>query len=191
MSNVGSTPLVLNASPLLASATLCAPVDVDLPISSTSRSLGRAPPREARRRTLNRPSPWDGEGEVVFERTDLLRDGVRSFHAATMFRTDVSGDRGDVWGRRSDEAVGVAVVVKPVKVLLYVPDVEVPGPVYVLGPLRDRMNVSVLVGTKRESEDRVVPRAGGDINEDIVVTGSEADRDEPVLLFVGEEGREL
>ena len=65
----------------------------------------------------------------MLDRIDLLSDGVRSFHAATMLRTDVSGDRGDVCGRRREEAVGVAVVVKPVKVFVYVPEVVVPEPV--------------------------------------------------------------
>lgn len=50
----------------------------------------------------------------------LLPSGVRSFHAATMLRTDVSGERGDVCGRRSDDAVGV-----PVKVFVLVVGVRV------------------------------------------------------------------
>ena len=53
------------------------------------------------------------------------------------------------------------------------------------------MNVPLDVGTKLESEDRVVPRAGGDMSEDVAVIGPEDDTDEPALLFVGEEGREL
>ena len=35
--------------------------------------------------------------------------GVRSFHAATIFRTEVRGDWGDICGRRSGDAVGVTV----------------------------------------------------------------------------------
>ena len=76
-------------------------------------------PRSARLRTLKSPSPCVGDGLVAAERTDLPSDGVRSFHAATMLRTDVSGERGDVCGRRSEDAVGVAVDVKPVNVFEY------------------------------------------------------------------------
>jgi len=43
--------------------------------------------------------------------------GVRSFQAATMLRTEVSGERGEVCGRRRGDAVGVPVkVAVPVKV---------------------------------------------------------------------------
>ena len=49
----------------------------------------------------------------MLDRADFPSEGVRSFHAATMFLTEVSGERGDVCGLRRDEAVGVAVVVKP------------------------------------------------------------------------------
>ena len=123
----------------------------------------------------------------------MLSEGVRSFHAATMFRTEVRGERGEVWGRRREEAVGVAVVVKPVNVFVfvYVPEVAVPEGVYVLVPLRVWVNVPLLVGKKRESVDSVVPRAEGDMREDVAVIGPEDDTDEPALLLVGDEGREL
>lgn len=120
ISNVaGSIPLVLIvASPLvLARASAALSPSSNLPISLDVPSLRRAAPRSARLRKLKRPSPpCVGDGDVVFERIDLLNDGVRSFHAATILRTEVSGERGEVCGRRREDAVGVAVVVKPVNV---------------------------------------------------------------------------
>lgn len=212
MSNVaGSIPLVLNvASPLVlrpASPTLSpsAPPSIGLPCSSTAPSASsrrRAAPRSARLRKLKRPSPpCVGEGDVAVERTDLPSEGVRSFHAATMLRTEVSGERGDVCGRRSDDAVGVAVVVKPVNVFEYEPvPVTDPGAelppepvrVYVSVVVRVWVNVLLVVGVNRESDVRGVPREGGESTEDIVAMGPEDDTEEPaLLLFVGEEGREL
>lgn len=47
---------------------------------------------------------------------DFAREGVRSFHAATMLRTEVSGERGDACERRRDP-VGVSV---PVFVMVFV-----------------------------------------------------------------------
>ena len=35
------------------------------------------------------------------------RAGIRSFHAATMFQTEVRGERSDVCGRHKDETVRV------------------------------------------------------------------------------------
>lgn len=40
----------------------------------------------------------------------LSRDGVRSFHAEIILRTDIKGERGDVCGRRREETVGVTLV---------------------------------------------------------------------------------
>ena len=52
--------------------------------------------------------------------------------------------------------------------------------------------VLLVVGVKRESDVRGVPREGGESTEDIVVIGPEDETAEPaLLLFVGEEGREL
>lgn len=48
--------------------------------------------------------------------------GVLSFHAATMFRTEVSGDRGEIFcGRLSEEPVGVVPVPVNVSLSVYVP----------------------------------------------------------------------
>ena len=53
------------------------------------------------------------------------------------------------------------------------------------------MKVPLLVG-RRESADRVAdPRGGGERREDMVVIGPDDDTDDPALLFVGEDGREL
>ena len=49
----------------------------------------------------------------------------------------------------------------------------------------------LLIGGKRESEEKVMPRAGGDVNDDVVVIGPLDETDEPALLLVGDEGREL
>ena len=130
MLSVVASPLVLiPASPPPSLSPSSPPTG--LPCLSTApnaRSRSLAVPRSARLRTLNNPSPCVGDGDVAAERADLPSDGVRSFHAATMLRTDVSGERGDVCGRRSEDAVGVAVDVKPVNVFEYVP-VPVPVPV--------------------------------------------------------------
>ena len=72
--------------------------------------------RSDRRR--NSPSPEAGgedDGALDFE-----REGVLSFHALTMFLTDVVGERGDRCGRRIEEAVGVTVPEAEVKVLVKV-----------------------------------------------------------------------
>ena len=47
----------------------------------------------------------------------------------------------------------------------------------------------LVVGWKRESEDSV--RMGGDTIEDMVVIGPEDETDEPALLLVVDDGREL
>lgn len=116
-----------------------------------------------------------------------------------MLRTEVSGERGDVCGRRSDE-VGVAVDVKPVNVFEYEPvpvtepDAELPPEivrVWASVPERVWVNVLLVVGVKRDSEVSGVPRYVGETIEDIVVMGPEDDTEEPPLLLVGEEGREL
>lgn len=184
------------ASPLVLMPASYPPPSTRRPLSSSppnARSLNRAFPRSARLRRLKRPSPCVGEGDVLLDRTDLPRDGVRSFQAATMFLTEVSGDRGDVCGLRNEDAVGVAVVVKPELVKVFVLVYELvavgPVPVKVLGPLRVCVNVPLLVGGNRESADRDVgPRGGGERREDI---GPEDDTVDPDLLLVGDDGREL
>lgn len=92
MLSVGS-PLVLAPAPTVLSAP-----SIGMPCSSTSPDpLRRAAPRSARLRRLNKPSsPCVGEGVAPAERLDFPREGVRSFHAATILRTEVRGERGDV-----------------------------------------------------------------------------------------------
>jgi hypothetical protein len=70
---------------------------------------------------LIKPSPAP-VGEVMTESVvaPAALVGVRSFQAATIFRTELNGDRGEAWGRRRDDMVGVAVKVSvgvPVNVL--------------------------------------------------------------------------
>lgn len=103
-------------------------------------SLSRASPLSARRRKLNKPSSCPVVCACtggVFGSPPLRgvpSDGVRCFHAATMLRTEVNGERGEVCGRRSGVCVGVvvpvSVSVNPVRVLplVYV----LLAPVYVL-----------------------------------------------------------
>lgn len=76
------------------------PLEFSAPSGTRSRWLARL---------LRLNSPWPlvpGPvllgGEVVVSEGDfgvLSRDGVRSFHAAIILRTDVKGERGDVCGR--------------------------------------------------------------------------------------------
>ena len=109
---------------------------------------------------------------VVFPR------GVRSFHAATMLRTEVRGERGDVCGRRKDETVGetaeeLVALLAPAKVLEKVLAKSVGLSRVALLPV---VAVSPLVGgAKRDEADR------GSETEEMV---------EPALLFAGDEGRE-
>ncbi len=108
--------------------------------------------------------------------------GVRSFHALTMFLTDVGVERGECRGRRIEEAVGVAVPEVDVNVLVNV-RVFV-ALLFEKGPLLVRVNVWELeVGVKRDSLDTDDDERGaGDC--------SSLPKEEPYLLFVGEEGRE-
>lgn len=183
-----------------------------LPLAAESRS--RMLPRSALLLRLNKPSPLPG-GDVASpdvadpgadERPDLIVDGVLSFQAATILRTDVSGERGDVCGRRR-EPVGVSVPeFVLVKVFVFVPEgvnvlvfvwvnvfvlVLVYVLVYALGlrypvPVR----VSVVVGLRTldvASDSDVAPLVGGERNDDIEI-GPEPEDTE---LFVGDEGLEL
>jgi hypothetical protein len=72
-------------------------------------SLRRLLPLSARRRRLNRPSSLGDVERVDSLYVFLLDSGSceRSFHAAMMFRTDVSGERGGLSGRRRDVVVEV------------------------------------------------------------------------------------
>jgi hypothetical protein len=75
-------------------------------------ALSRRKPLSACRRMLKKPS----SGVVsVCETCDVLsKDGERLFHAATMLRTKLSGERGDICGRLSEVPWVVALVsVKP------------------------------------------------------------------------------
>jgi hypothetical protein len=111
----GKTPLrpllILALSPLSPEGGL---VGAGLLIARASRSLARAP--STRRRIPYRPSfsVWGGETEETEPGADFSpvrpAAGVRSFHRLTIFRTDVSGERGDVWGLRRP-LVGVRVKV--------------------------------------------------------------------------------
>jgi hypothetical protein len=123
-------------------------------------------------------------GEVVVSDGDLgvlSREGVRSFHAAIILRTDVKGERGDVCGRRREETVGVTLVefdtvldaVKVFEKVLAKPLGLnwVPLRVTVVGPL--------VGGESKDDMDR-----DSDIEDDA------DDTVEPALLFAGEVGRE-
>lgn len=94
----------------------------------------------------------------------------------------------------------MAVDVQPVKVFEYdpvpvtEPDAELPPDIVrvcVSIPERGWIKVLLLVGVKRDSEVTGVPRKVGETMEDIVVIGPDDETDEPPLLFVGDEGREL
>ena len=102
----GKTPLrplrILALSPLSPEIGLEG-AGAGLLTARASRSLARAP--STRRRIPYRPSfsefaAGGGEAEEIEPGADLSpvrpAAGVRSFHRLTIFRTDVSGDRGDV-----------------------------------------------------------------------------------------------
>jgi hypothetical protein len=63
-------------------------------------------------------NPSSGVVSVGDTCDDLSKDGERLFHAATMLRTELSGERGDVCGRLSEVPWGVValVSVKPYEV---------------------------------------------------------------------------
>lgn len=109
-----------------------------------------------------------------------MSEGVRSFHAATMLRTDVSGERGDVCGRRRVEVDGVMLVMldavlDAVKVLENV--------------LAKSLGLSCVPVRVRV----VLPLVGGANKDDMERESETEDADEivdPALLFAGDEGRE-
>jgi hypothetical protein len=85
-----------------------------------SLSLSLAPTRCALLLMPKSPSPSGGGETLVAEpgAEDFpvrAADGVRSFHSATILRTEASGERGEVCGRRRVE-VGVVRVLVPVNV---------------------------------------------------------------------------
>ena len=47
-------------------------------------------------------NPSSGVVSVADTCDDLSIEGERLFHAATTLRTELNGERGDVWGRLSD-----------------------------------------------------------------------------------------
>ena len=161
-SNGGGTPLVLPligvvGLPLLESPTPPAPPrSLSLSLGPSTllpfppNSLSLKLPLSALLLMLNSPSPLPGGGEVASPDVadpgpdrppDLASDGVRSFHAATILRTEVNGERGEIccWGRRS-EPVGVRL-----PVFVPVPPVMVPDPVMVPEPVLVNVLVNVLV----------------------------------------------
>lgn len=122
-----------------------------------------------------------GETDDSVDDCAFPRAGVRSFHAATMFRTEVRGERGDVCGRRKDDTVGE--IAEELVVLLASAKVLENVLAKSLGlscvPLLPVVVVSPLVGgAKRDEADKA----------------SEAEEAEemaePALLFAGDEGRE-
>lgn len=67
-------------------------------------SFSRLKPLPARRRMLKNPSSGVKSVEDLLELScdDLSIDGERLFHAATMLRTELKGERGDACGRLSE-----------------------------------------------------------------------------------------
>jgi hypothetical protein len=63
-------------------------------------ALSRWKPLSARRRMLKIPS--SGVVSAADTCDDLSMEGERLFHAATMLRTELNGERGDVCGRLSE-----------------------------------------------------------------------------------------
>lgn len=138
--------------------------------------------------------------------------GVRSFHNATMFRTDARGERGVVCGLRNVDALvpvtevdpdvvyeRVSVVLVNVRVPVFAcvglnvleraADVCVPGLKYEPLPARD----SAAPGVTARSLDSVFfgGNGGGDKRLDMVGFVSVYDIVDPSLDFVGDEEREL
>jgi hypothetical protein len=119
---------------------------------------------------------------------------VRSFHTATIFRTEVRGDWGDVCGRRSGDAVGVtAVGAVAVNVFVGV-NVLKNVSVYVLVNVPvfwDVPAVLVRVSVQVSVANRDVrPCGGGDIRLEIGCEVETDDADEPECLLVGEDDLE-
>ena len=69
------------------------------PDSPPIEALSRWKPLSARRRMLKNPSSGVVSADTC---DDLSIEGERLFHAATMLRTELNGDRGDVCGRLSE-----------------------------------------------------------------------------------------
>ena len=59
-------------------------------------------PLSARRRMLKNPSSGVTSDDLLELTWDLSSEGDRLFHAATMLRTEVRGERGDACGRLSE-----------------------------------------------------------------------------------------
>ena len=142
------------------------------------------------------PGTYGGDEALVAEPggddLGLNLAGVRSFHAATIFRTEVKGDRGDVCGRRSGDAVGVTVA-GAVAVNVFVIGENVS--VYVLVNVPGLWNVPavlVRVSVQVSVADRDVrPRSRGDIRLEIGCEVDETDdADEPECHLVGEDDLE-
>ena len=113
--------------------------------------------------------------------------GVRSLHVATIFRTEVRGDRGDVCGRRSGDTVGVTVAVNVFVGVNVLENVSA----YVLVNVPGLWNVpAVLVSMSVQgsvADKDVTPRSGGNIRLEIGCEVDETDdADEPECLLVGE-----
>jgi hypothetical protein len=78
------------------------------PDSPPIEALSRWKPLSARRRMLKNPS--SGVVSTADTCDDLSMEGERLFHAATMLRTELNGERGDVCGRLSEVPWVVALV---------------------------------------------------------------------------------
>lgn len=132
----------------------------------------------------------------------LPNAGVLSFQFFMMLRTRVtellSLARGDTWRGVRVDGVGVldAEVILVVKVCVNVCELG-----FVVEAVSDSVYMALLPAVyvddssalkgKCESRDRALGvRGGGDKSDDRVLSKPEYDRDVPVLLFVGDEGRD-
>lgn len=81
-------------------------LNVDELLSPRIAALSRWEPLSARRRMLKNPSSGVTSVDDLLELTwdDLSSEGDRLLHAATMLRTELSGERGDACGRLSEVA---------------------------------------------------------------------------------------
>lgn len=132
----------------------------------------------------NSPSVSEGEGDGETLLAGVFGPPVRSFHSATMLRTEARGERGDVCGRRKvDGCVGVVPVrVGVVLVTGIVVEVKVCVSVSVK-TLAVGVNESVLEGLAERVI--VVKPGGGDKKLDLPPV---PDEDELVDDLVGEDG---
>ena len=87
-------------------------LNVEEPLSTPIAVLSRWGPLSMRRRTLKNPSSGVGSADDLLELIwdDLSIEGERLFHAATMLRTELNGERGDACGRLSEGPWGVVSV---------------------------------------------------------------------------------